>query len=106
MMDHLVGIEAKEGGLRIRLRLALLEPEGPFIREIDLEIREGVTVKRLFKGADRSLGLKRRVFEQTLKGKLKATVLLNGNRLDPDRVGDTVLRPDDEISLLSGLAGG
>lgn len=92
--------------LKIWVRVALLRPEGPFLKETDLEIEEGATVERLFKEADKSLGLKERVFKQTLKGRFKATVLLNGDRLDLDRAKDIILQADDEISLLSGMAGG
>ncbi len=106
MIPRRPGLEAEAGVLKIRVRLAVLEAKGTLFREAELEIRDETTLERFLKGADKALGLKNKVFGQTLKGRLKAAVLLNGDRVDPGRAKGIILRPKDEISLLSGPAGG
>ena len=92
--------------MKIRVRVAVLEPEGPLLKEAGLEVKEGLTLARLFKQADKSLSLKRKVFKPCLGGGSTATVLINGDRVELDRAGAIVLKPGDEVSLVSGLAGG
>ena len=81
-------------------------PQGAFTREIDLEIKEGQTLASFFKKADKTLGLPEAAFKPWLKGRQGAAVLLNGDRVEPEQAPGIVLESGDEISLLSGLAGG
>ncbi len=90
----------------IRVRVAVLELDGPLVKEADLEVKDGSTLAYVFKRADRALALKNKVFKSCLKGKYKASVLINGDRVDMDAAGSMVLHPEDEVSLLSGMAGG
>ncbi len=92
--------------MRIRVRVALMGPEGSSVKETDLEIKEGLSLGRFLRKADKLAGLKEPAFKPFLKGRLKAGLLLNGDRVEPDQTGTIVLRQGDEISLLSGMAGG
>lgn len=72
-----------------------------------IQLREGDTVKKLFKCADTALGIKgAKPFKQVYKQRLRPVVLLNGDRLEVPDEGDRRLADGDEVSVVMTLAGG
>ena len=81
----------------------------PVNKTIVHEFREGDTPKKILSrlDKDKTLGreLGRRFFGKALKS-VRATFLLNGDRLEIPQELDRPLTEGDEISVLSAIAGG
>ena len=92
--------------MRVRVRLLGWGGEGSLVVEEELELDQEAKVRDLFKKADRALKLPRPLFKPVLKGRLQATVLLNGDRLDLDQESGRPLAEGDEVSVIQSLAGG
>ena len=74
--------------------------------EFDLQIPEGANLKKLFKLVDKSGKVKGKVMKRILSMPRPPTVLVNGEPVDvPEELG-RVLRPGDEISIMTPVAGG
>jgi len=92
--------------LKVRVRAVGWGGEGSLLVEEELVLGREASVEEVFKRADQALKLSRPLFGPALEGRLPATVLLNGDRLDLDQERFHRLVEGDEISLIQGLAGG
>jgi molybdopterin converting factor small subunit len=70
-------------------------------------LKEGDTVKKLFKQVDAALDLKKqKPFRRAFKQGIRPVVLLNGDRIDLPQEENCGLTDGDEISVILAVAGG
>ncbi len=73
--------------------------------EKEIELKDGSTVKDLFKKGDKLFGYKKKYFKKMLGGRTP-TILINGDRLDLPEGFKRKLKDGEKISLLLPMAGG
>ncbi|MFO8057708.1 MAG: MoaD/ThiS family protein [bacterium] len=74
--------------------------------QFDLEVPQGVSLKKAFKLADKSRHYKGKLIKRILKMPRPPTVLLNGNSLDVPGDLDTELGQGDEVAIMTPVGGG
>lgn len=98
----------RSGGM-IAVRVRILGPvDGQSVNASGtVQLKEGDTVKRLFKRADAALGLRgQRPFKRAFRQGIRPVVLLNGDRLEIPEEGGRRLADGDEVNLILTVAGG
>lgn len=91
----------------IKARIAVVVDSETIVDEGEVEVKEGADLKKFFKLADKAMGYsKTRYFKRALKSKVPPTVLLNGDRLDLPEGMKHKLVHEDEVTVLTPMAGG
>lgn len=92
--------------MKIGARIAGIIEGNPVNEEGAIELKEGATLKKFFKQADKKMGLERKYFKKSLKQPVTPTVLINGDRAEIPEDLKRRLSHGDEISVVLPMAGG
>jgi molybdopterin converting factor small subunit len=98
-------LKADELSMAIQIRVAGVFGGTPLHETFEEAFKENDTPKKIFSRLDKKKQLGRKFFGRVVKGG-RATVLLNGGRLDSPQALDAPLQDGDEISIISAIAGG
>ena len=91
--------------MKIRLRMVVFH-KGRMVREqLEEEFSENVTIKKFFKSLDKKNTIEKGFISSVLH--IQGTsLLLNGKRIHPKKGLRIELKDEDEIAILSPIAGG
>ncbi len=91
----------------IRVRIAGIIDCIPVHAEGDVKLKDGATLKKFFKEADKQMGFKKeKYFKKILKQGVEPTILLNGDRIDLPEGFKQILSDGDDMSVVLPMAGG
>ncbi|RJP66758.1 MAG: MoaD/ThiS family protein [Candidatus Abyssobacteria bacterium SURF_17] len=91
--------------MTVKIKVAGVFSGQPLNRTFEEPLAKGDTLKRVLGRLDKKHVLGRKFFAKLLK-QGSATLLLNGDRMEPPDALDYSLNEGDEISILSTIAGG
>jgi len=74
--------------------------------EADIEVPEGTSLKKMFKLADKSGKLPKKLMKKIMSQPRQPTVLLNGETVDLPAGLKTTVSGGDEVAVMMPLAGG
>ncbi len=83
-----------------------MDREGMHAAALDLDVGQATDLQRIFSMLDGRRIVEKGFFRKAARGKVPVTVLLNGERLDPEEDMFRAVRDGDELVLLSPLSGG
>ena len=89
----------------VQVRVAGIFGGSPLNETFEEPFRKDDTPKKILARLDRKKAMGRKFFSGVIKGG-RATVLLNGERLDTSARLQAPLSDGDEISIISAIAGG
>jgi len=89
-----------------QVRVHLLTPQGIQQKRLQLDVGRGLRLDKLLDRLDKERVAEKGFFRKVRKGREGATLLLNGERLDPSDAGKTWVRDGDELTVMSPITGG
>ena len=89
----------------IHIRVAGVFGGTPLNETFEEPVKKNDTPKKILARLDKKKVMGRKFFRGVVKGG-RATLLLNGERLDSSKAMDKTLADGDEISIISAIAGG
>lgn len=92
--------------MKIKVRVAGFILGNTVNEAFEEEVAEGTSIKQLFRALDKERRLKKGFFTELLSLPRPPSILLNGDRVVPSQDADKVLNNEDEIAILSPIAGG
>ncbi len=92
--------------MKINARIAGIIDGNPVNAEGAVELKDGATLKKFFKRADKEMGFKQKYFKKSLKQPVTPTVLINGDRAQLPEDMKRKLEEGDEISVVLPMSGG
>ena len=98
-------IDERRISMGIHIRVAGIFGGRPLNEMFEEPARENDTPKKVLARLDKRKAMGRKFFSGVVKGG-RATLLLNGERLDSSEAMDRPLDDGDEISVISAIAGG